>query len=108
MPSRVARVKNPCSSSVVSKVFRLLVHLLDEVLVVFDVEIHDILISVRPRAFEIVLQRRVRTVARHREEHVVDAISAQGLEAVLIAKVSAELDIVVLVAFEQAVRDKCQ
>lgn len=54
-PSCVARVKKACSSSVVSKVFHLFVHLLDEVLVVFDVEIHDILIPVGPSAFEIVL-----------------------------------------------------
>lgn len=74
MPSAVADFRNVVSSSIVSKVFSLLVHSRDEVLVVLDVYVYHVMVPIIPGGCEILLQRGVGAVARHGEDHVVDAI----------------------------------
>lgn len=55
MPSAVAAARNEVSSSIVSKVFRLLIHGCDEILVIFDMDIHDVMVSIGARGIEILL-----------------------------------------------------
>lgn len=52
MPSTVAVARNAVSSSIVSA-FRLLVHGCDEVLMIFDVNVQDIVVAIGPRGIEI-------------------------------------------------------
>lgn len=53
MPSAVAAARNEVSSSIVSKVFRLLIHGCDEITVIFDMDIHDVMVSIGARGIEI-------------------------------------------------------
>ena len=89
MPSTVAVARKAVSSSGVSKVLRPFVHGRDEVLVVFDVDVHDVVVAIGPGGLEIFLQRGMGAVAGNGEKHVVDAIGAQRLQAHLIAEVAA-------------------
>ena len=52
------------------------VHGRDEVLVVFDVDVHDVVVAIGPGGLEIFLQRGMGAVAGNGEKHVVDAIGA--------------------------------
>ena len=77
MPSTVAVVRKAVNSSRVSKVFRLPVYSRNEVLVVLDVDVHDIVVAIGPSCVEVVPQGGVGTVTRQGEEHVVDAVGAE-------------------------------
>ena len=57
---------------------------------VLDVDVHDIVVAVGPSSVEVVLQGGVRTVTRYGEEHVVDAIGTEGLEAHLVAEIATQ------------------
>ena len=108
MPSTVAVARNLVSSSIVSKVFRLFVHGRDEVLVIFDVDVDDVVVSIGARGVEVPFQRSVRAVARHGEKHVIDAIRTEGFQADFVTKASAQLVVVRVVALQQAVGDEQQ
>jgi hypothetical protein len=108
MPSAVAVAKKAVNSSVVSKVFRLQEHGRDEVLVVFDVDVHDVMVPVGPSGVEILFQRGVGAVAGNGEEHVVDAIGAQRLQADLVAQAAPQFVVGRGVALQQAVGDEQQ
>lgn len=74
MPSTVAVARKAVSSSGVSKVLRPFVHGRDEILMVFNVDVHDVVVAIGPGGLEIFLQRGMGAVAGNGEKHVVDAI----------------------------------
>ncbi|SAJ31739.1 Uncharacterised protein [Enterobacter cloacae] len=75
---------------------------------VFDVNVHDVMVPVDSSGFKVLFQGSVRAVTRHGEEHVVDAIGWHRLKTHFVTKVATQCVIASVVALQQAIGDEQQ